>query len=154
MQSRSRQSSVITETDPFTPSTSYDDSTARNTPIQQASYIKKEPMEPRSLEARITRPQAPLTGIDGCPKRARTEELELFEDRSQKRARRDLSIADEVDEILRSVEVQDDNTTRQESASVASNKRKRPVEEEDDEIVELPPKKAKPFAIVDLTIDD
>ena len=111
-------------------------------------------MEPRSLEARITRPQAPLTGIDGCQKRARTEELELFEDRSQKRARRDLSIADEVDEILRSVEVQDDNTTRQESASVASNKRKRPVEEEDDEIVELPPKKAKPFAIVDLTIDD
>jgi hypothetical protein len=27
-------------------------------------------------------------------------------------------------------------------------------EHDDDEIVELPPKKAKPFAIVDLTIDD
>ena len=61
---------------------------------------------------------------------------------------------DEVDEILMSVEHEYNSTAGQESASVASNKRKRPVEEEDDEIVELPPKKAKPFAIVDLTIDD
>ena len=52
------------------------------------------------------------------------------------------------------MEHRDDNTTGQESGRGAGNKRKRPVEEEEDEIVELPPKKAKPFAIVDLTVDD
>lgn len=144
----------MTENDPFASARSCGGSTARSTPTYQSPNIKRELTNPRPLEAWITRPQPPLFTSFTCgQKGARAEKQELSEDSNPKRARRDLSIADEVDEIVRSVEQQDNNKAGQESGSVAGSKRKRSVEE-DDESVELPPKKAKPFAIVDLTIDD
>jgi len=99
------------------------------------------------------RPQPPLfTDNNHGQKRIRAEGEELSEEIGAKRPRRDLSVADEVDEILRLVENRDHNTEKA-AGTPAQNKRKRPVKDDDDEIMELPPKKTKLVEIVELTDD-
>jgi hypothetical protein len=106
---------------------------------------------PRSLESRNTRPQPPLFGVNDYGRiSAGPEDQALPGRQNTTRTGRDLSIAEEVDDILRSVENQE---TGQIKVTPGQNNRKRPAEDDDDEIVELPPKKPKTFEIVGLTDD-
>jgi hypothetical protein len=151
-QSGSRQTSILTDSDPFAPVTNRGDSTTGDTTIRHSPNIKGELTRPRLLEARIMRPQPPLSTSDGlAQKRAKAEGEEVSTEAGRERARGDLSLAAEVEEILRSVELQDNDRGRG-SRSSAENKRKRPVDD-DDEVVELPPTKKKTFEIVGLTDD-
>ena len=107
---------------------------------------------PRSLESRVTRPQPPLfAGTSAGQKRPRENGDEEDGQSSTKRNRQEISVADEVDEVLRSIENQDSNVGAAGSGTL--HKRKRAEDDDEDEVIELQPKRVKHFEIVDLTED-
>lgn len=124
----------------------------RATPGRQSPYFKRERTELQSLEARITRPRPPLfADISVGQKRPRENDGDDEGQGTTKRARQDISVADEVDEVLRSIEDQD--TTDRAAGSGTRLKRKRSEDDDNDEVIEVQPKKVKQFEIVDLTED-